>query len=284
MSRILFTLIAMLFSFSAAASLTAKPIIILVPGFFNSLAPGNQYGPYFSRAIVETLQKRAEVLIVNNLAPVGGVNENAHRLLDFLNEVQKTHPGQAFHLITHSAGGLYAMQALTWDSNQPVKTVVTLSAPYEGIDFIENLAANVPGIESLAQFLNFGSLKEFRKQQTDVLMKSLKMPSHIRWVALSGNQKPCFLVTCALSQRLSWVLTISQKLMKGISDGIVTVDSALATHLSIPVERWSDLPIPLEHWEMVEEARLFHLIGVADTGYIESTQRHIYSQILERIL
>lgn len=269
----------------------AKPLVVLVPGFFNSLAPGTSQGPYFSSAIVRTISQRAQVLVVDNLSPVGGVQENAGRLLQYLKTVEKHFPNQPMTLITHSAGGLYALQALNLDPRLPVKTVVTLAAPYEGIDFIENLDAHVPGLDSLAHYLRLDALKEFRLAKTHVLMNHLHIPSHVRWIALAGMQSKCFLVTCAESKRLSWVLSLSQDLMKGPSDGIVTVTSALAEDLNLldenghakTIERWSSL-IPLEHWEMVEEASLFHLIGVLDTGSIEREQVELYSHILAQVL
>ena len=267
---------------STAAS--AKPLVVLVPGFFNSLAPGNENGPYFSRAVVETLRERSQVFVVNNLAPFGGVAENSKSLVAFLREIERQYPNESIILITHSAGGIYALQALNSSPNLHVKTVVTLAAPYEGIDFIENLGANVPGLESLVQFLQLDALKEFRLAPTAILMKSLRIPSSIRWIALAGKQSPCFLLSCAQSRKLSWVLSIAQSLMKNKSDGIVTVPSALAKNLSFPIERWNDFEIPLEHWEMVEEASLFHLIGVLDTGHIEKVQSEVFSRILDRVL
>lgn len=270
----------------------AKPLVVLVPGFFNSLAPGNEYGPYFSRVIVETLEKRAEVLIVNNLAPFGDVTENSQLLLEFLNGVKKQYPDQSMTLITHSAGGIYALRALNLDPSLPIKTVVTLAAPYQGIDFIENLGGHVPGLEFLAHFLHLDALKEFRTAPALALMKSLYVPSQVRWIALSGMQLPCFLFTCTESKKLSWVLSLSQALMDGSSDGIVTVSSALSRDLHLldehgllkQLEHWDDLSIPLEHWEMVEESSLFHLIGVVDTGHIDDVQIDVYTRILDRVL
>jgi pimeloyl-ACP methyl ester carboxylesterase len=258
--------------------------VVLVPGFFNSLAPGNQYGPYFSRAIVETIEKRAQVSVVDTLSPVGGIDENGHYLVEYLDNLHKKYPDETFTLITHSAGGLYSLEALQENPSLPVKTVVTLAAPYQGIDFIENLAAHVPGLDSLAHYLNLDSLSEFRLRSMATRMKSWALPSNTRWIALAGQQEPCFFITCAESKKLSWVLTISQSLMSGSSDGIVTVRSALATDSPFKIERWNDFSIPLEHWEMVEEASLFHLIGVVDTGNIESLQKQVYSQILDRVL
>jgi pimeloyl-ACP methyl ester carboxylesterase len=259
-------------------------IVVLVPGFFNSLAPGNQYGPYFSKAIVETIEKRATVAVVDNLAPVGGIDENAHHLVEYLDNLQKQHPNETFTLITHSAGGLYVLAALKEKPSLPVKTVVTLAAPYQGIDFIENLGEHVPGLDSLVHYLNLDALREFRLAAMADRMRASQLPLNVRWVAIAGQQKACFMISCAQSKRLSWVLSISDSLMSGSTDGIVTVPSALGANLPFKMERWTDFSIPLEHWEMVEEANLFHLIGVVDTGHIEKLQKQVYSQILDRVL
>lgn len=282
---------------SAAREVQNPPLYVLVPGFFNTAIPGHfadngSYTPYFANAVVKTVQRYGEVIVVDNLIPVGTVETNGVRLEKFLTKTSQQYPGRPMILITHSAGGLYSARALTLRPSLPVQTVVTIATPYMGIDFIDYLGANVPGLAQLAHYLYLDSLREFRKQDMTALLNSFAVPQHIRWVSIAGHQPACRLLGCAKAANLSWLLTLAQSLTGDVpTDGIVTVQSALgygaqvrgALGLPIQIERWEDMEIPLEHWEIVQEARLFKLLGVLDTILIEKLQREYFSRIIERL-
>ena len=289
MRRILASLAFVLGLAPLAAS--AKPVIVLVPGFFNSLAPGTSAGPYYSSTVVRTLSGSAQVFVIDNLSPVGRVAENGERLATYLNGIRKQYPGQPIILLTHSAGGFYSFYALTHHPDLPVKAIVTMALPYAGVEWISNLTFKFPQLESIAEFLSLGSLEEFESANAIKMSQSFRLPDGVRVIAIAGTQPPCLGLGCALAENLSWPLAMTQETMSQASDGIVTLDSALAKGLALrsnsgrwlQIERWSDINIGLEHWEMVIDSTFSVLVGVVDTGYIDRQQKSIYSQILKRL-
>ena len=286
---VLFVVLFALVCSSVGRADERKPVVVLVPGFFNSVTPGHvrdgKYVPYFSSVIVDTLKERGyPVAVATRLAPVDTVEQNGDRLVEILVEISCRFPGREMIVLAHSAGGLYSMRALTLRPDLPVSTLVTLATPYGGVDFIEKIASHLPIAEKIATHLNLESLREFRPSNMERVLSRLAMPSRVRWIALTGQQPPCFLINCYQSRRLNWVLSITHALMKGQSDGVVTTTSALAGGLSFAgLERWADFDIGLEHGEMVQEAELFALLGVTDTPRIARRQREYIGEIFRRL-
>ena len=273
-----------------------RPYYVLVPGFFNSLVPGaihkGQAKPYFSTAVVRTLAAKGDVAIVDGLHPTGTIAQNGETLLGFLRTLEEKNPGRRFSLIGHSAGGLYILHALSSYPSFPADVVVTMATPYGGIDFIDRLAKGMPGLEKLSEFLKFASLKEFRRERMVDVLQRYAVPEGLRWIAIAGEQPPCLLLQCADAKHLSWLLTITQNLTRKPSDGVVSVDSALALGTRVlrsrsggvhPIERWEHKIFPLEHWEMVEESVLFKLLGVSNTSQIRDLQVSFFSELAESI-
>lgn len=257
-----------------------KPVVVLVPGFFNSLADGSQKGPYFSRTIVQAIQKKGfDVFVVNNLEPVGHVERNAKLLLDYLHRLEEK-PGitkRGMILIGHSAGGLYSLRALTLDPFLPVRTLATISTPYGGVPFVERLTDSAI-IRKLVDWFDLDALYELTPQGIHAILDSIRMPTKVRMLISGGTQRPCFLLSCAAAERLSWVMSISGNLTGEASDGVVPIASAL----DLRVEHLND-QIALEHWEQVLDYHLFGLLGVANTGYVEREQRRFYSALIDSI-
>lgn len=258
----------------------AKPAVVLVPGFFNSLADGSSKGPYFSRTVVRTIQDQGfDVYVVDNLKPVGSVETNANLLLDFLRRMERI-PGlqdRGLILIGHSAGGLYSLRAMTLDPYLPVTTLATISTPYHGVNFVEKLTDSAV-IRKLVEWIRLGALMELTPTGVRQIMGKIRIPSRVRIINTGGAQKPCFLLGCARAERLSWLLTISGHLNGEDSDGVVPYASALGLN----AERMDDA-IHLEHWEQVLDSRVFSLLGVANTGYVEKEQRRFYTALLQQI-
>ena len=274
-----------------------QPVIVLVPGFFNSLVPGHVRTqppfifPYFSGTIVHTLQNYGTVVTVNTLMPVGTVEQNGEILGRFLAATAMQYPGRQMILVAHSAGGLYSMWALTNRPDLPVRTVLTIATPYGGVEMVDNIATQVKPLDTLALYMNLESLRQFKKSKVAALLAGFRLPENVRWIALAGSQPPCSLLACGDSRNLSWILTLAQMLMKNSSDGIVTVDSALARNIGVRgssggpfrFEAWHDLNFALEHWEMVEDSRLFKVLGIVNTGHIHDMQRRLFEQIFDRL-
>lgn len=283
----------------ALATSFVRPLIVLVPGFFNSAIPSENTRqavlfdhPYFSKAITETVAKRGlEPVVVDNLLPVGSVSVNGERLLRFLDDLNQRNPGREMVIISHSAGGLYTLYALTHRPSLPIHTVVSVATPYNGVEFVGRLSKDVPGLDALVGALDLDSLREFEPSRMPAVLAGLTVPPGVRWVAIAGYQPTCHVVDCTNPMKLSWLLSIAQTLMSEKSDGVITVSSALGRGMTLQsqdggcldLERWEDFVIPLEHWEIVQESFLFHGLGVINTQKIQNLQVETFSRILDRL-
>lgn len=265
-----------------------RPLIVLVPGFFNSLSTE----PDFADIITRTINGRGlDVITVDNLLSIGTVEQNGARLDRFLSQTAQRFPGRSMILLAHSAGGLYALQALTNHPDLPVQTLVSIATPWRGIEFVDHLTGSVPGLDSLAAFLKLEGLRQFASSKMNRVLSKFVVPPDLRVISLAGFQKSCSIIDCARSEKLSWILTIAQSMMSHPSDGVVTVGSALGEGIELKrtngdrleIEHWDDFVIPLEHWEIVQESRLFLLLGVANIGHVSRVQVRTFNSILDRL-
>jgi hypothetical protein len=90
---------------------------------------------------------------------------------------------------------------------------------------------------------------------------------------------------------LSWALQVTQSFIQKISDGIVSQSSSLALNAEIATSNGKKLQlerdtnsIPLEHWEQVQDYRLFHLLGTSHVSYIRDQQQKVYVDLIETSL
>lgn len=281
-----------------AHSAKPAPGVILVPGFFNSLAAGYtrqtpptvqqkalERAPYFSLAIVETLEKTGSpVVVVDNLDPLGSIETNGALMLEFLRELPQKRPqfkGREWIAIGHSCGGLYTLHALTAAPSLPIKTLVTISTPFRGLGFIENLSANIPFLSELASLINLESLMQLRERDVAVAIAKLHPPESLRIIATGGWQQACSIFNCDEAGTLSWVLSITDALVREISDGIVTWSSMIPDRKFLPfaIEPRPDLAVSLEHWEQVQDYRFFSLIGTEDIETIRDRQVQFFNSL-----
>ena len=281
-------LLVSVFAFGSTSQAGVRPVIVMVPGFFNSLS----VDPYFAQIIVDTIHARGlDVVAVDNLSSVGSVEENSDRLYTFIMKTSAQFPGRKMVLLGHSAGGLYSLLALTKHPELPVETLVSIGTPFGGVEFVDNLTTHVPGLDSLVKFIHLDSMREFGTKRMGAVLEKIRVPDKLRLIALAAYQPPCLLIGCARAENLSWVLSVAQHLMSSPSDGVVTVSSALAKGVELKrfngtafaFERWDDFVIPLEHWEVVGEAPVFHLLGVVNTDYIKSVQVSMFNSLFERL-
>lgn len=279
---------------SAVAEPCAKKIVVLIPGFFNVpgfKAPLN-FIDYFSKTVVSTVRSNGrEPVVLQRLNPLGSIHENSEIVLQDIQNLAQQYPGCMFDVIAHSAGGFYMAQALTQQPNLPVKTVVTVSTPYNGAEMID-LIKWIPGWKTIASWLNFESLKEFDSQVSHQVLAQFVIPEKVHWVVAASSQKSCFLLSCTEARRLSWVLSLAWDFLPDQrGDGVVSESSSLLTqgqlmdsnHQEKQVKRLSSTVFNLEHWELVLEPSLFQTLGVSDTQWIVAQQKNIYSKLLEQL-
>jgi hypothetical protein len=284
-----FVFLAMFFCSLAAAE---EKIAVLVPGFFN--LPGQKSGaglPYFSRTIVDTVRASGYTpIVINDLNPVGSLQENGERVRQELTDIAARYPGVKLTVLAHSAGGLYTGHALTLQPDLPIVNVVTISTPYAGVELIE-LLKWIPGFKTITNVLNLSALREFESAAMAQTLAQIRIPQRVRWIALSAAQPTCGILTCAEAQYQSWLLSFAWRFSKKSGDGVVAVDSALAHSVTIAsfegapkkIETWEGFVVPLEHWETVLDAGFFGVLGVANTGWIDQQQRLVFSEILSQL-
>ncbi|MGZ6480124.1 MAG: esterase/lipase family protein [Bdellovibrionales bacterium] len=278
--------------FFSSALHAQEKIAILVPGFFN--IPGQKANAgltYFSKTIVSAVQAAGYLpIVINDLNPVGSILENGERVRQELNEIAIRYPQAKLTVLAHSAGGFYVGHALTVQPSLPITNVVTISTPYAGAELVE-LLKRVPGYKTITAALNLTNLNEFQSQSMQQTLASLRIPQHVRWIALGAAQPTCRLLSCAQAQNMSWLLSLAWRFAKMTGDGVVATDSATAKGLSVmsqegpamKIETWPDFVIPLEHWEIVLDADFFSIVGVVNTGWIKETQRSVFTQILQQL-
>lgn len=288
MNRLCILALALTFFGSLAQASPNRPIVILVPGFLNSLSTA----PDFADSITNLIKERGlEVKTVDTLSSIGTVEENGHRLDRYLTQIASENPGRRFLLLAHSAGGLYTLQALTYHPELPVDTLVSMATPWRGVEFVDRLRKNVPGLEDLAGFLKLDSMREFASHRMVGVLNRLKVPADLRVISLAGRQEACSFIDCAKAEKLSWILSIAQKFMSHPSDGVVTVGSALGEDIELKrtngqrleIEHWDDLIIPLEHWEIVQDGSFFRALGVTNPGHVTRVQNQVFGEILKRL-
>lgn len=278
---------------SQVASAATKPLLVLVPGFFNipGMIPGAipvDYN-YFSDAVRSSLQEEGfEVVVIKNLDPFGSMANNGRTLrLDF-EDIAKAHPNEQISVIAHSAGGLYTAQALTENPSLPVRTVITLSTPYAGAE-LADLVKSLPGSEEIARQLNLTNLREFETKRIGFVTNGLRVPKRVRWVSLAAQQEVCENLTCFHPQYMSWVMSHVWKNTKHVGDGVVSVKSSTRPVLNAreggvkKMEVWNDLPVQLDHWEIVSEADLFQLFGILNTQWISDQQSALFHELGRRL-
>lgn len=287
----------MIFSYGIVLSLvgtkaySAAPAnLVLVPGFFSSAIPapehfGNPWDqPYFSQDIVHLLKSRAgRLFVVDNLNPVGGVQENGQKLIRFLNAHIKDFGGQPITLLGHSAGGLYALYAAA-NSNMPIQHIISLSTPYRGLKLIDNLANDGVPVASLAAPFCLENLMGLQAANVKNYLSNLVLKNKLRLDIFAGYQSlGLFTIDWKV---LSAPLVPFQAIIGENSDGIVSVQSSLnASDLMNKNKGLVNIvthakPVPLEHWEMILDSDLTKIYGVLNSDELRKAQLRAYSEVL----
>lgn len=284
---------------SAAEARDLRPIAVLVPGFFNSLSTGYirvtpdklklEIRPYFALNIVQAIEAQGvDAVVVNTLSPVGTLEDNGERLITYLDKLKSiaAYRGRPIHLIGHSAGGLYGFYAIAHRPDIGIKSLTTLSTPFHGVEFINKLADNIPGLANAVRFINLDSLPQLQPENVARFMAGFDLPKNFVVKVFAGEQHVKLLPTDA--RGLSWPMATISLLIGKRSDGIVSVDSAYATGILLktqgpmPVQKASST-IPLEHWEQALDYRVFALLGILNATYIRDQQNAFYGALARNL-
>jgi pimeloyl-ACP methyl ester carboxylesterase len=281
----IFLFLLMTISFPAFA----RKQIVLVPGFFSSLIPAPVVGgnpwkqPYFSQDIVNYLAKTGDRLwVVDNLDPLAGVEGNGNQVIEFL-KVHKAEMGNdPLLLIGHSAGGLYALHAAA-RSDFPIKHIITVSTPFLGLTFLQNLNDHHIPIDSIIEPFCLRNLIGLEEVPVRQYLQSLQFRQPLRLDVFTGYQNVS--VEFWNWRHLSTPLVAIDALIGEKSDGIVSVQSGLGAVSvlgktpNLNIQTHSD-PIGLEHWEFSLDPKISLVFGVLNLSSLGDAQQRAYHDIL----
>ncbi len=259
----------------------------MVPGFFNSAIPGdlNKIGTriYWSEDIRSVFRAAGyKVFVVDNFNPIGSIEYNGNRLLEYIkcNQDQFDEDG-SFDIVAHSAGGLYTLYANEKEA-LPIHKMVTVNTPFDGVEFVDTMTNYFPDIVTIERKLNLLSINQLRPGNVRNVLSKIRAPRSFSIRAYAGFQSRGKNYYDA--SFLSPVFYVTQAFMKQGSDGIVTYDSALGRtkRLSIEssVEGTTEDYIRLDHWKQTAGADLFKLLGMTNTEYIRKEQKRFYSKVV----
>ena len=274
-------------SVSVAATQPTQPkqkVIILVAGFFNSFAP-----EYFSDDIIQTLAKTGyTVFVAEKLNPVGTIEDNGERVLRIFNQVHNKYPQADITALGHSAGGLYSLYAINKGAYY-IKNLITVSTPFDGVEFIQRLRQDSEIIKKLTDFCFLDGLRQLTKPFVKNFLSTIKVPSHLKIYSYGGYQPVSLDVFDAAN--MSAVLSVTDSYITGPSDGIVGFNSATAVtqiptleKTYIKINAITSSYIDLEHWEQVLDYRNFVLLGTPNIELVKNRQIKFYSKISNLML
>lgn len=258
---------------------TTKRIVVFVPGFFNSFAP-----EYFSNDIVQSMHAKGFVVVIaQKLNPVGTIEDNGERVVKLFTNLRLMAPNAEVSVIGHSAGGLYALYAINKGARY-IKTLVTVSTPFNGVEFVEAWRDNSWTFRTLMDFARLDGLRQLTTPYVQKFIQSVRVPSTLKIIAYGGYQPVNWDITDAAN--MTAVLSVTDAFIKGPSDGVVSFASATWT-TNIPTTEKGlnkvvsdrSFVLDLEHWEQVLDYRNFYLFGVRNPGLIRDRQIKFYSGI-----
>ncbi len=264
---------------------SAKEVVVLVPGFFNSFAP-----EYFSQDIVKSFASKGfQVYIAQGLNPLGTIEDNGSRLESIFQEIERAENKHiAFNIVAHSAGGFYSL----WLANRQkfeIKNILTVSTPFKGVEFIQEWLAHSFLFRAVTELAHLEGLTEMTTTGISQFMNSIRVSPQTRVISFGGYQTTGFDITDA--REMSVPLRITDHFITGKSDGIVGFKSAmgltgLKTTANLPALQYKDEKylINLEHWEQVLDSRAFVLLGIRNTGYIRNEQVRFFSGLADFLL
>lgn len=291
--------VVLVFSWTQDLFAGARPKhVVLVPGFFNSAIPGSSEDgnpwrqPYFSRDIIDGLVTAGyRPWVADNLNPVGSIEENGQRLVQFLVKKSADFGNDSVILVGHSAGGLYALWALSSHGGieipLDIHRLVTVGTPFLGLDFLKSLERKGVPVQELITPFCLKNVMGLTEEKVHDFLSSIQFQKPLRIDSFAGYQPTGS--DFWNFQVLSGPLRFFQLLIAEPSDGIVSVRSALGLQalnnqnhnqnefLSTYIHRET---IDLEHWELSADYRILKLSGVLNTSPLRREQRSSYVKIL----
>ncbi|AGH95881.1 lipase family alpha/beta hydrolase [Pseudobdellovibrio exovorus] len=268
-----------------ALAAKAQDVVVLVPGFFNSLAP-----EYFSNEIISSFKNKGfKVYIPTGFNPVGTIEDNGSRLEKFLAQVEKAENKRvSFNLVSHSAGGFYSLYVAN-RQQFTIKNIVTISTPFQGVDFVTKWLEDSTLFRALTELAHLDSLKQLTPQGVKAFISSVRIQPETKILAFGGFQKKSLDIWNA--RYISAPMRISSHFTNGDSDGIVSYSSSMGLGHIMTTQgksavqlRHPNYPLSLDHWEQVLDSHAFLLLGIRNPSYIQKEQKRFYTGIADYLL
>ena len=293
-----------------------KRVAILVPGTLNSLMPGSislgdfpnlhQRNPYFSETVVAAFESQGyATYVVQGLEWCGQLERNGDLTLAEIRRWYSEHypKGDArITIVAHSAGGFYALQALTQAPDLPVDQLYLLSTPLEGLKLANDIM-NSPVVGDIVQkvvdqaagLFDLRGLTAMTTAKTHEFLAHVRIPEHVRVYAIGGSQpvnwNPFELFN---PDYLSPIFFASANWIGEESDGVLELHSALnsggfripaiESGKSVPIQVIPEIHMRLDHIKQFLDYRFFTLLGTQHLENIRDEQARIYGAIVQRAL
>lgn len=312
MTQWMISLFLLTFGSIALAQPSEGRAIVLVPGTLNSGIPDaldstpatSPSGPYFSKAIVDTLKERTpHVLVIKNLRMVGDLKWNGEQVLTETRAwYEKEFPegDVPITFIAHSAGAFYTLwanhlneQRRTEKKPLPFQSIIMLSAPLKGAEVADLLFFNQTWNQRLERALaelgpcfDFRGLLQLTTARVNEFFAELKIRQDLKLYAVAFQQEmPTLLDDPFNSQFLSPPLAVTDWFIGEKSDGLVSVTSAEAQGLilsdskqqPVSITLVRHLPYQLDHLEQVLDVSFFAATGFKNLEAIRETQKSLYN-------
>lgn len=297
--RVFLTLLCALW-LSSRTSHASEGVAVLVPGTLNSVVPGTARSPYFSAAILESVEAAGyEAFVVKGLDPVGRLEENGETTLKSLRAgYLSRHPlkDAPITLLCHSAGGLYALYAAANAGDLPIRRIIMVSTPLQGSHLADAIlgggnAEELRGqLASYSLTVNLDGLRELGTKSVARFLTKVRLDPSIRLYAVGGSQgAPPGPLQAMDVEYLSPVFTITNGIIGSESDGIVERSSAYGRDAVIRdtdgarmnVQSLERLHANLDHAEQLLDWRVLEALGFYNAFVIERRQRNFYSEVLK---
>ncbi len=280
--------------------------VVLVPGFFSSIVPFFQkqnsfiVSPYWSDTIISVFQQAGyTVFVVNNLNPIGSIEENGFRLMTFMSGVEKYYAQKKitaqYYFVGHSAGGLYSLYALSQYTrlNSPlahaIKKIISVSTPFGGASVLDDLYARLSFVGDFIKWVSLSSLKELSRAKVENFLSKVRVPADLQYYSFASYQAASR--DWSDAHYLSWPFYISGMFIQSISDGLISYESSLSSrdHVitigngRLPIQTFPQEFINLDHGKQVLDFRAFKVLGVKNVEVIRDEQIRFYNRITQII-
>ena len=282
--RICLVLFILGLSQSAVAQLAPQKTVVMIPGFFNSSTSN-----YFSNRIIELLRSQnLNVVVPTGMNPIGTIEENGEHVLRILNQVHAKYPDTDISIIAHSAGGLYSLYAINHGAYF-VNQLITLSTPYDGLEFIEAWRNYSFEFRLLTDISYLHGLRQLTKPYVRKFLATIKVPKKLKVYAYGGHQPRSVKIFDA--ENLPAPFLVPAAFITGDTDGIVSFQSSTETTLIptfektfIKVQSEKKLFVALDHWEQVIDYNHFTFLGIQNTQVVQDRQSDFYLFLAQQII